>query len=230
MKYLFKIIPLFVFLYLTISVHSQLEFPEDKVSWKFSLKQDGDEATIVAKITMVKHWHIYAANLPKGSFTIPTTIEAEKSKNYKAIGKVIEPTPIFVHDEEADEDLYYHSNTITMKRKIKVLSEEDFILKGKFGFQTCDDSHCLPPFDTDFELKVKGLKKEKSSNGNSKEKETIDDKTLISANEEETIDDQKDLIQNDVQEKENTKEVKASNSKDSTKDAESDEKKEKSKS
>ena len=29
MKYLFKIIPLFVFLFLTISVHSQLEFPED---------------------------------------------------------------------------------------------------------------------------------------------------------------------------------------------------------
>ncbi|MDG1841431.1 MAG: thioredoxin family protein [Crocinitomicaceae bacterium] len=179
MKHLFKIIPLFLFLFLTISVNSQLEYPEDKVSWKFSLKQDGDEATIVAKITMVKHWHIYAANLPKGSFTIPTTIEAEKSKNYKIIGKVIEPKPIFVHDMEADEDLYYHSNTITMKRKIKVLSEEDFTLKGKFGFQTCDDTHCLPPFDTDFELKVKGLKKEKSSNGNSKEKETIDDKTPI---------------------------------------------------
>ena len=177
MKYLFKIIPLFFFLFLAISVHSQLEFPEDKVSWKFSLKQDGDEATIVAKITMVNHWHVYAANLPAGSFTIPTTIEPEKSKNYKIIGKVIEPKPIFVHDMEADEDLYYHSNTITMKRKIKVLSEEDFTFKGKFGFQTCDDSHCLPPFETDFELKVKGLKKEKNTNENLEEKETIDEKT-----------------------------------------------------
>ena len=183
MKYLFKITPLFFFFFLTISVHSQIELPEDKVSWKFSLKQDGDEATIVAKITMVKHWHVYAANLPAGSFTIPTTIEAEKSKNYKIIGKVIEPTPIFKHDEEADEDLYYHSNSITMKRKLKVLSEEDFTLKGKFGFQTCDDSHCLPPFETDFELKVKGLKKEKNSNENSEEKETSNDKTSISEEE-----------------------------------------------
>ena len=133
MKYLFKITPLFFFFFLTISVQSQIELPEDKVSWKFSLKQDGEEATIVAKITMVKHWHVYAANLPAGSFTIPTTIEAEKSKNYKIIGKVIEPTPIFKHDEEADEDLYYHSNSVTMKRKLKVLSEEDFTLKGKFG-------------------------------------------------------------------------------------------------
>ena len=44
---------------------AQLEFPEDKVSWSFSVEQNGDEATVIGKVTMVKHWHIltYYANL-----------------------------------------------------------------------------------------------------------------------------------------------------------------------
>jgi len=156
----FSLALLSLFVIISGFVHSQLEFPEDKVSWKFTIEQEGDEATIVGTITMVKHWHIYAANLPKGNMAIPTAIELEKSDKFKLLGPVIEPKPIFVHDELADEDLYYHSNTIKMKRKIKVLSESDFTLKGVFTFQTCDDSHCLPPHDAEFSVKVKGVKKD----------------------------------------------------------------------
>lgn len=138
-------------------VFGQLEFPEDKVKWKFTVEQNGDEATVVGTITMVEHWHIYAANLPEGNMAIPTGVVLKKSDKFKTIGKIIEPKPIFVHDELADEDLYYHSNTIKLKQKIKILSEEDFTINGVFSFQTCDDSHCLPPFDADFSVKVKGV-------------------------------------------------------------------------
>jgi thiol:disulfide interchange protein len=153
-KYL--LLPIIVFLAITTSVKAQLEFPEDKVSWKFTIEQDGCDAVIVGKITCVEHWHVYAANLPEGSFLLPTEIEPEKSPNYKVIGKVIEPKPEFYHDEAADEDIYQHSKTFTLKRKIKITSEKDFTLKGRFSFQTCDESHCLPPFDAEFTLKVKG--------------------------------------------------------------------------
>jgi thiol:disulfide interchange protein DsbD len=143
---------------MTFGVKAQLEFPEDKVSWSFSVQQNGDEATIIGKITMVEHWHIYAANLPEDNMAIPTEIELTASDKYKAIGGVIEPKPIFEHDELADEDLYYHSNTVLLKRKIKVLSDKDFEIKGVFSFQTCDDTHCLPPHYADFTVKVKGVK------------------------------------------------------------------------
>lgn len=143
---------------MTFGVKAQLEFPEDKVSWSFSVQQNGDEATIIGKITMVEHWHIYAANLPEDNMAIPTEIELTVSDKYKAIGGVIEPKPIFEHDELADEDLYYHSNTVLLKRKIKVLSDKDFEIKGVFSFQTCDDTHCLPPHYADFTVKVKGVK------------------------------------------------------------------------
>jgi thiol:disulfide interchange protein DsbD len=136
---------------------AQLEFPEDKVSWEFSIEQDGAEAYVVAKITCVPHWHIYAANLPKGSFLMPTEIALDKSDNYEVIGKVIEPKPEFYHDKAAGEDIYQHSNSFTMKRKINVKSKKDFTLKGRFTFQTCDESHCLPPYDADISLKVKGI-------------------------------------------------------------------------
>ena len=177
MKYLFKSFPFLFLFFLALNANSQLEYPEDKVSWKFSVKQNGDEATVVAKIKMVKHWHIYAAHLPAGSFTIPTNIVFEKSDNYKVLGEIKEPKPIFVHDEEADEDLYYHSNSIKMSQKIKILSEKDFTLNGIFSFQTCDDSHCLPPYETSFSIKVKGTKSDSEST--KEEEETNNDVDTI---------------------------------------------------
>ena len=120
MKKLINLLCLSSILFFSFQFNSQIEYPEDKVSWKFSVEQDGEDATIIAQISLVKHWHIYAANLPDGAFTIPTTIEMPASKNYIVKGKVKEPKPIFVHDEDADEDLYYQSNKIVMKRKIKV--------------------------------------------------------------------------------------------------------------
>ncbi len=137
----------------------QMEFPEDKVNWKFTIEQEGDEAYIIGTITMVEHWHIYAANLPEGAFSIPTTLKLNKSSKFKTVGGVIEPKPTHVYDDIAEEDLYYHSNKIVMKRKIKVLSEEDFEISGEFGFQTCDDDHCLQPYTATFKVKVKGVDK-----------------------------------------------------------------------
>ena len=105
---------------------AQLEFPEDKVSWSFSVEQNGDEATVIGKITMVKHWHIYAVYLPKGSFLIPTKVDLTPSSNFQLVGKLIEPKPIFEHDDIADEDLMYHSNTVFLKQKIKITGSKDF--------------------------------------------------------------------------------------------------------
>ncbi|MCB9360701.1 MAG: thioredoxin family protein [Flavobacteriales bacterium] len=133
-----------------------IEFPEDKVSWKFDVEQEGEDVFVVGNITCVEGWHVYAANLPEGSFLLPTEIILDKSEQYEVVGKIIEPEPEFHHDEAAKEDIYMHSNSFTLKQKIKVNTKENFTIKGKFTFQTCDDSHCLPPYDADIEIKVKG--------------------------------------------------------------------------
>lgn len=155
-----SIVLLLLILFIGGNLFGQIEFPEDKVKWKFTVEQNGDEATIIGTITMVEHWHIYAANLPEGAFSIASDIELTKSSKFKLLGKIIEPKPIFKHDELADEDLYYHSGTIVMKRKIKILSEEDFTISGEFIFQTCDDTHCLMPHKAEFKLKISGIKED----------------------------------------------------------------------
>ena len=147
----------FTFLTVFFTSFAQVELPEDKVKWSFSIEQKDNEATVIAKIKVVEHWHINAVKLPAGSFGIPTTFELKASKDFKSVGGIIEPKPIEKYDELADEQLAFHEGSITLKRKIKVLSEKDFELQGSFGFQTCNDVKCLPDYSVSFKLKVKGV-------------------------------------------------------------------------
>ena len=146
-----------LFILLTANTFSQtIELAEDKVKWSFSIEQDGDEATIVAQIRIVEHWHINAVKLPKGSFGFPTSLDVKKGPQFSLLGGVIEPKPIQIHDDLADEDLAYHEGSFQLKRKIKVLTAKDFEVRGTFSFQTCDEFKCLPDMSVPFKLKVKG--------------------------------------------------------------------------
>lgn len=143
-----------------LSTFAQLELPEDKVSTTFRVEQNGCEATIIAKSTVVPEWHINAVVLPPESFMLPTTLILEESENFDLKGKVIEPKPHHFFDELADEHLYYHEGTFEIKQKIKVNSSSAFQLKGGFEFQTCNDVKCLPNHTYEFNLKIKGCKSE----------------------------------------------------------------------
>lgn len=138
----------------------QVELGKDKVKVTFSVQQNNCEATIIAKIVMAENWHINSIVLPEGSFGYATTFSLEKSSSYKIVGGVIEPKPHIYMDEKAGEMLSTHGGTIVMKRKIKIEPGKDFMIKGSFDFQTCDEAMCLPPATYEFNLKVKGCTKE----------------------------------------------------------------------
>jgi thiol:disulfide interchange protein len=135
---------------------SQIELPEDKVSWKFKVEQKDCEATVIAEVTMAPYWHINSIVLPKGTFGYASKFQLNKSTDYKIIGVVSEPKPIQKHDEESDEDLSYHEGKVIFKYKIKILANKDFVLKGIYAFQTCNEDHCLAPYEDGFSVKVKG--------------------------------------------------------------------------
>ncbi len=145
---------------LSFQSFSQAEFPEDKVKWKFSVEQsDKCQATIVAEVNIVPDWEINALFLPKGSFGIATTFNVVPGKEFKLVGKQTEPKPILHHDEEADEDLAYHIGKVKFKQKIEILSNKDFKVKIKYGYQTCKiNSYCLPPFESTETIVVKACK------------------------------------------------------------------------
>jgi thiol:disulfide interchange protein len=162
---IFRVFSFVVLFFAANNLNGQVEYPEDKVKWKFSVDIKGAEATIIAKVTMVDHWHINALVVPKGSFSIPSVFEIGSSPDYKVIGAAVEPKPILKHDEDADEDLCYHEHSVVFKRKIKILTAKDFSVKIKYGFQTCDEVKCLPFYENESSVKIKAISADLLSEG-----------------------------------------------------------------
>src|SRR5690554_7376678 len=73
-----KPIVLILMFVLSFFSFSQIEMPEDKVDWDFSVEQNGCDATIIGKLKIQEGWHIYALDLPEGSFSIPTTFKVDR--------------------------------------------------------------------------------------------------------------------------------------------------------
>ena len=147
---------LFILLFITLFSFGQIEDPSDKVKWSFSYEQVNCEVTLIATISMDEHWHISAANLPLDCFSIATSINIDENKDYQVFDSIIEPEPIHLYDTLIDEHLYWHSGTIELRKKIILRNKGDITIKGYYSFQTCDDTHCLPPYDENFEINVKG--------------------------------------------------------------------------
>ena len=156
MNKIFQLALLAIFSITSGSLLSQIELPEDKVKSVISLIQNDCNLEVVVDVDIVEGWHINSHVLPEGSFSIPTNITIEKSSNYNFRGGIIEPEPILEFDEMADEMMSYHHHKFTLKKKVISKSREDYILKGTFSFQTCNEVKCLPEYEQPFELKVKG--------------------------------------------------------------------------
>ena len=141
------------------------EDPRDKVKYNLSLEQNGCEAYIIANIEIIDGWHINGANLPIDCYSLPTEIIlAQDTLLFIDSDSIIEPEYEEIYDKVAKEMLYLHDSAITMKKKITLLSDSNFVLKGTFTFQTCDDVHCLPPFSDKFTFKISGCSQKSSAN------------------------------------------------------------------
>ncbi|MDP3567521.1 cytochrome c biogenesis protein CcdA [Sediminibacterium sp.] len=148
-----KIFLLFLFFILQLSfVYGQKQY----VTWSFSQKKiSADEFELVFKANIEPTWHLYSQiETPEGP--LPTYFEFEKSKDYKLVGKVIEPKPT-EHPEPVFDNLVvrYFANTATFKQKIKALSNKPFVVKGFIDGMACNESMCQkfsPPVDFSFKI------------------------------------------------------------------------------
>jgi len=136
------------------SVYGQKQY----VSWSFSQKKiSADEIELSFKAKIEPTWHLYSQiETPDGP--LPTYFEFEKSKDFKLIGKVIEPKPI-EHAEPVFDNLVvrFFENTAVFKQKIKALTNKPFVVKGFIDGMACNESQCQkfsPPVDFDFKLEA----------------------------------------------------------------------------
>lgn len=124
------------------------------VKWSFSLKKiSTDEYLMLFKAKIEPTWHLYSQiETPDGP--LPTYFEFEKSKDFKLIGKVIEPKPI-EHAEPVFDNLVvrFFEKTAVFKQKIKALTDKPFVVKGFIDGMACNESQCQkfsPPVDFSF--------------------------------------------------------------------------------
>jgi len=160
---------------ITNVVNAQLIFPKDIVKVKMTVEQHGTQATVVAKVTVAKDWHINATKLPEGTFGIATEMNLIPQPTFKLVGKIIEPKPIEKYDELAGENIAYHEGTFEIKQKIAVIAQNDFQLKGRFLFQPCDSVKCLRDDAYDFSLLIKGTGTTEDNNAQTNTKDTLTD-------------------------------------------------------
>ena len=153
MKKLFFLIPVLAVLATQVAQAQILE----PVKWSFSVKMlENNEADIVAKCTIENKWHVYALKVSDDpdAPAIPTSLELEKSKSFKAVGSPREGKFITHFDPNFEMELNYFENAATFTQRIQFSSEAPFVVKGTVNYMSCDDSRCIFPEPESFSLKI----------------------------------------------------------------------------
>ena len=137
-------------------MHSASLQNKQYVNWTYSKKKlSADEYELIFTAKIEPTWHLYSQiETPDGP--LPTLFEFEKSKDFKLIGKTIEPKPI-EHAEPVFDNLVvrYFESTAVFKQKIKVLSNKPVVVKGYIDGMACNESMCQkfsPPPEFSFQL------------------------------------------------------------------------------
>ena len=132
----------------------------DPVKWTYTVNEtSATEAELVFTAKLDAGWHLYSHYTdPNGPLPIEFTFV--DGKEYRRVGKVMEPKPHEEMDEIFGCVVKSFSGKVVFRQKVKRLSEEDFTVKGTVAYQLCNEGSCIAPEDHDFSFKVPGAKAE----------------------------------------------------------------------
>ena len=174
-----------VFVLLLTSFFSRAQVLEP-VKWSFETKILNDtEAELLLTAKIDKTWHLYSQHLPEDG-PVATSFTFEKSKNYKLLGKVVEPKGKKEYDKNFEMEVTYFADKAIFRQKIQMLTNQAFEIKGELEFMCCDDSRCLPPSVVDFVFKLPGAKGEVQALAEENLEEEIDTANTINVDKTET--------------------------------------------
>lgn len=116
----------------------------------------GETFKVALFVQISPPWHIHASEL-SDEFLIPTEMIFEENENLE-VTQYYYPEPKSEKFEYSDSELQIYDEEVIMGALIKASSElqpGEYKLKGKLGYQACDDRSCLPPKKVEFEILVK---------------------------------------------------------------------------
>ena len=121
------------------------------VKWKISSKKiSASEAVISFHATIDEHWHLYSQHIDMAPPA--TTFNFDSIPGWQLVGEVDETKSIEEFDKNFDMTLAYFEYEATFTAHIKLLTDQEVVVKGFINYMSCDDTRCLPPADEDFEI------------------------------------------------------------------------------
>jgi thiol:disulfide interchange protein DsbD len=125
---------------------------------KVYISQDGfhpgEKIKAALAIEAIPGWHIHG-NDPGDEFLIPTKIVIEDNEHIEAT-QIFYPEPLKQKYSYADSELLvYEGKTFfgILLQPAANLPPGEYQVTGKFSYQACDDTSCLPPKKIEFEIK-----------------------------------------------------------------------------
>ena len=135
-----------VFLYL---ISNNWSNAQNHVTWSFTY--DNMNSNIFITGTIDEGWHLYSQKTPANSGPIPVTVDINKKKGLKLIGKCEEKlVPYEIFDVNFDSKVYLFEHSYLAYQKIKLKNTNP--IKGSVQYMVCDDTQCLPPIEVPFTL------------------------------------------------------------------------------
>ena len=123
---------------------------ENHVKWGYTAKRiSATEAIIYLRATLDDGWHIYSQHIEEGGPT-KTEITFTPSKEYKLVGKTIEPATVAKFDRYFKMNIASFEKEVVFQQKVKLKSAGATSVKGKLEFMVCNDRKCLPPTEVEF--------------------------------------------------------------------------------
>ncbi len=130
---------------------------DNPVKWKLSTKKISDcEYELVFNGTIEEHWHVYSLNKLSDDGPMPANVMVDKGAGFELVGKPTESKPIKAFDKVFEVDVMYFEKSVVFKQKIKLKSDKEVVIKGKYEYQACTEEKCIFPPATPFEFKLTG--------------------------------------------------------------------------
>ena len=128
-----------------------------QVSWTTSAKKiNAQTYEVHMTATVGGDYHIYSQH-PGGDGPIPTTFKFTKNPLVTPAGTVKEVGKVVKKFESAwGYTVLYYEKTVDFVVTVNVKGSAKSSLAANVEYMVCDDHQCLPPSDTDLNIKIGG--------------------------------------------------------------------------
>jgi hypothetical protein len=125
-----------------------------QVKWTFTAVKKGAEYEVKATAVVGAAYHIYAQDAGSG-VGLPTKFKFNKNPLLTLNGAVAEKGKLIIGKEKIGKttvNIRYYNGTVTFVQMVKAKASSN--LSGNVSYMVCNDSGCLPPSTTSFDIKL----------------------------------------------------------------------------